>query len=513
MGNCESVSKLSSKSTKVHRNSGVEKSRRSAAAFLGSAIVKGTFRSNIVLDTRCRYITDKYEIIKTLGEGKMGKVASARNIKTTYDKRKDAPPGIQVALKSAVMNKNGKHHVLMLRAEIDALKALDHPHCIKPYEVYVTCDRNLHLAFQFCTGGNLYSRFPKNIEGTRICFSEKDAAFIVYQLLSALAHMHANHLMHRDIKFENIMLDSPNSQVIKLVDFGASAFFKEGKHVCHHIGTVYTMAPEVLRGKYTEKADIWGVGVICYMMLSLTKPFYGSSRNVITQKILKGETKFYSPNWDSVSDSAKSFIRSLLTMDPDKRLSAVQAMKHPWIDEQYPTSEREASDEVVKGVHDSIVQYIEFNDMKKIGLNIIAHQMETDLIWELKKVFEAHCKNKDGTMKFPDFTVMIRKVTPDYDIDTIRQLFCKVTFDSKSKNLYFTEFLAAALGYQKDIVTMDRLWRAFDRLDHEKKGFITRENMSEILGSDYNQDRIDGIFEEQDSGRISFVGFYDSFLQ
>ena len=511
MGNSESVSKPSSKSTKVLRG-GVEKSR---SAFLGSN-VKGTFRSNIVLDTRCRNITDKYEIIKTLGEGKMGKVASARKIKTTYDKRKVAPPGIQVALKSAVMNKKGKHNVLMLRAEIDALKALDHPHCIKPYEVYITSDRNLHLAFQFCTGGNLYSRFPENKEGTKICFSEKDAAFIIYQLLSALAHMHANHLMHRDIKFENIMLDSPNSQVIKLVDFGAGAFFKEGQHLSDHIGTVYTMAPEVLRGKYDEKADIWGVGVICYMMLSLTKPFYGSSKIIITQKILRGETKYYSPNWDNVSDSAKSFIRSLLTMDPDKRLSAIQAMKHPWIGEEYPTSEREASDEVVKGVHDSIVQYIEFNDMKKIGLNVIAHQMDTDLMWDLKKVFETFDKNKDGTMNFPDFTVMMRKVKPDYDIDTIRQLFRKVTFDSKSKILYFTEFLAAALGYQKDIVTMDRLWRAFDRLDHEKRGFISRENMSEILGSDYNEDRIDGIFEKQDSGVISFatfVGFYDSFLQ
>jgi Ca2+-binding EF-hand superfamily protein len=111
---------------------------------------------------------------------------------------------------------------------------------------------------------------------------------------------------------------------------------------------------------------------------------------------------------------------------------------------------------------------------------------------------------------------MMREVIPDYGIDTIRQLFRKVTFDSESKILYFTEFVAVALGYKKGIVTMDRLWRAFDRLDHEKRGFISRENMSEILGSDYNEDRIDDIFEKQDSGEISFatfVGFYDSFLQ
>lgn len=481
------------------------------------SIVNGTFRSNIVLDSRCRQITDKYEIMKTLGEGKMGIASSARKIKTTYDKTKDSPPSLLVALKSAVMNKNAKHNVEMLRAEIVALKALDHPNCVKVYEIYQTSDHNLHLTLHFCTGGNLYSRFPENELGKKSCFSEKDAAFIISQLLSALAHIHANGIVHRDIKFENIMLLSPDCQIMNLIDFGASTFLSPPCKLCEPIGTTYTMAPEVLRGKYDEKADIWSVGVVCYMMLSLTKPFYGSSKSIIIQKIMKGQVTYYSPNWSKISHSAKSFISSLFTMDIDKRPSAAKALRHPWLLDKLSLPEKEVSDEVAKGVYDSIVQYSEFDDIKKIGLNIMAHQIESNLVWNVRQVFDTHDKNKDCTIKFPDFTAMVRKVNPDCDMDTIHNLFRKVTFDSNSKILHYTEFLAASFGYRKDLVTMDRLWRAFDRLDHDKKGFVPQSKLKELLGSDYNEDCITAIIEKQgDTGVLSFEAFlrlYDSFLQ
>ncbi len=160
-------------------------------------VVKGSFSGNVVLDTRCRAITDKYEILKTLGEGKMGKVASARKLKPSYDKRDSPPPRETIALKSAKVEKSNDRAVKALRREIDLLKKLDHPNIVKAYEVYQTSDRNLHLCFQFCTGGNLYSRFPVNSEGTKIQFCEEDAAEIIYQLLSALSHMHASGICHR----------------------------------------------------------------------------------------------------------------------------------------------------------------------------------------------------------------------------------------------------------------------------------------------------------------------------
>lgn len=226
----------------------------------------GSFRSNIVLDTRCRAITDKYECQETLGKGKMGKVVSARKVKPSYDKRDSPPPRELVALKSAIVKGKDLHCVKALRKEIDILKELDHPNIVKGFEVYKSSDRNIHLAFQFCSGGNLYSRFPVDHDGQRVPFREKDAAAIIYQLLSALSHMHTSCICHRDVKFENIMYDSKNTNVINLIDFGAACKFKPGKAMQDPIGTVYTMAREVQRGKYSEKVDLWSVGVITYIM-------------------------------------------------------------------------------------------------------------------------------------------------------------------------------------------------------------------------------------------------------
>ncbi len=109
---------------------------------------------------------------------------------------------------------------------------------------------------------------------------------------------------------------------------------------------------------------------------------------------MKGEFKFYSPKWGSVSNTAKSFINALLTKDPKKRLSAADALKHPWLNEYYPTSKHHASQEMLQAVHDSIVRYGKFNDLKKIGLNIIAHQIETDHVKAIRNAFDAYDVNK-----------------------------------------------------------------------------------------------------------------------
>ena len=152
------------------------------------------------------------------------------------------------------------------------LKGLDHPNVVKCYEVYKTSDRNIYLAFQYCKGGNLYSRFPEGDEDDdkgkklKVPFSEENAACILYQLLSALAYLHARGVCHRDVKFENIMFDNEASNVINLIDFGASCKFEKGTSLYDPIGTIYTMAREVLMGKYSEKADLWSMGVIMYMM-------------------------------------------------------------------------------------------------------------------------------------------------------------------------------------------------------------------------------------------------------
>ena len=222
---------------------------------------------------------------------------------------------------------------------------------------------------------------------------------------------------------------------------------------------------------------------------------------------MKGDYKYYSQRWKDISPSAQSLIDGLLKKDPIGRLSAAKAMEHRWFTKFYPPSKRYANEDILKPIHDSIVQYSAFNDIKKIGLYIIAHQIESDHVWELWKAFDMLSKAKDGTISSSDFTSMMRKGNPDYTAQDIRAIFSKITIISKKK-LHYTEFLAASLGMQKELVTEDRLWRAFDRLDHEAKGIISHDNLKQLLGSDLANMNINALWEDQTFGTgITFDTF------
>jgi serine/threonine protein kinase len=245
----------------------------------------GNLRSNIVPEINT-IIWHDYRRLAEIGGGKMGSICTAIKLERDQSSESSSETKKQYAIKEAIVAAKSKHFVECLRIEIDALKALDHPNIIKPHAVYFT-RKSLYLVIQNCTGGNLYSGFKADPStGQKVPLSEKKTAEIVHQLLSAVAHMHSHGVCHRDIKFENVLFETehPDSK-IKVIDFGIAQNVKVMYECC---GTTYTMAREVLTLKgYTNKVDIWSVGVIVYMMLSLTKPFYGKNKLIITNKIMK----------------------------------------------------------------------------------------------------------------------------------------------------------------------------------------------------------------------------------
>ena len=145
----------------------------------------------------------------------------------------------------------------------------------------------------------------------------------VRHILRAVSYMHNLGLMHRDIKFENILLESKNADAeIKLIDFGLSKRFCLDKQMSERVGTIYTMAPQVIQGVYSNSADIWSVGVVTYMLLSGTKPFWDKDRESIVKRIMKCKFTFDGPSWKHVSPEAKSFVSSLLQFEPEDRPTA-----------------------------------------------------------------------------------------------------------------------------------------------------------------------------------------------
>ncbi|EED96640.1 predicted protein, partial [Thalassiosira pseudonana CCMP1335] len=152
-----------------------------------------------------------------------------------------------------------------MRQEIHTMSKLNHPNICRLIEAYER-RRHIYLVMEFCKGGNLASRMP---------MKEKEAAAVCKKILSAVEYLHGKGLAHRDIKLENIMFDGKGE--IKLIDFGlATAYLNEDyKHMTDKVGTLYSMAPQVLAGDYDERCDLWSVGVVAYLLLSGNQPFWG----------------------------------------------------------------------------------------------------------------------------------------------------------------------------------------------------------------------------------------------
>jgi hypothetical protein len=201
---------------------------------------------------------------------------------------------------------------------------MDHPHIVRLHRVY---DEGsvMHLVMERLDGGELFDRL---LELKRL--SEKEASDVARQVLCAVAYMHSQGVVHRDLKLENIMYTAKDSPHVKLIDLGFATRRHGKQHLQEACGSLQYMAPEILQRFYTEKVDVWSVGSIVYTMLTGQPLFKGTDREVV-KKTAAGRPDFSTGRFVILSGSARDFITSLLATDPTKRLSASEAVKHSWL--------------------------------------------------------------------------------------------------------------------------------------------------------------------------------------
>jgi len=414
------------------------------------------------------------------------------------------------ALKAIQLHRVNNSLIETLKTEIDALKSLDHPNIVKLYETFEIPQRKqLFMVMEICSGGDLWNHVP--------C-TEKEAARVISQVLAAVAYMHDNGIIHRDLKLENIMLEnnSPDASV-KIIDFGLSTKFlpSKGDPLTARVGTVYTMAPEVVKKEqYTFKADMWSVGVITYVLLGDFLPFFSQNRHDLLHLISVGKYDFIPENnWNKVSQAAKDFVSDLLEYDPSERLSALQAMNHPWIRAQSSPSEwcpTLTSD--LEEISTKLLTKKPCSGVKKLALYTIARRATAKEVREIRRLFSHFNTSKNGSISFEEFrAVLSHKCTED----ELQSLFNMLSFNSNSGHLNYTDFIAALID-TREYMDENRLAETFRILDYDDTGYITIKHLRHFLTEHYNDTDIQRILDEADvnhDGQVTFEDFLELFKE
>eukprot|EP00937_MAST-01D_sp_MAST-1D-sp2_P004470 g4470.t1 len=320
-----------------------------------------------------------YETERRLGEGSMGSVCRVIHRET----------GRKYACKTIMLNRVTKAMRNELRNEIAILCNLDHPCIIRPLETFHEA-RQIYLIMEICTGGDLYDRR----------YNEGKAIRIMKKVCHAIAYCHKQHVVHRDIKFENIMFESnsPDSEV-KLIDFGLSKKYTQGDKMQQVVGTPYTIAPEVLGDTgYSEKADIWSLGVISYMMLTGKIPFDGTNETEIANKARTGE--FDRVPLARCSERARAFLDGCLAVDPDARFDAEQCLRSAWL-EHVPDEKLDPA--VAPDIISSIQRFGKYSRLKKTALMVAAHRADSTEVDSMRRAFMAIDTANEGTITLPEF--------------------------------------------------------------------------------------------------------------
>jgi calcium-dependent protein kinase len=438
---------------------------------------------------------DNYDVIRQLGKGGYGKVYEVKN-KKSGDIR-----ACKHLSKATIKN------LEKFEREIEILIRSDHPNIIKLYEVFES-QRSLYLVMEECKGGEIFDRIIQHIQKKEM-YSEKDAATIFQQVMSAIEYCHNNGICHRDLKPENILYlnEGPEKDnPIKVIDFGLSQVISSDKKLSTKVGTAYYVSPEILLGEYTEKCDIWSAGVILYIFLSGDPPFNGSNDHAIYTKISKMKFTFPEKKWKNISNEAKDLISHMITPEKE-RYTAKQVLSHPWFSNAstVPLSELNFDSSF-------FVDYEKSSELKKMTLLFIASRLDENEINNLKKSFEAIDNSKDGQITFEELkSGLIQLKSNKMNENEIKELFDLIDVDQNGK-IDYTEFLAATLQ-KKNYLRNERLLEAFCMFDKDNSGQITKDELLQALKAEKSQEKevekyIQAVDKNGD-GKIDYKEFLD----
>ena len=455
---------------------------------------------------------ENYIELNDIGEGAFGVVK-----KVCLKNDPDILRAMKIIPKENIIEKEDGKQFL---DEIEILKYLEHPNIMKIYECFNDKD-NVYIVSEYCDEGDLLGKMEKLGSLNEIVVKQ-----LMFQILNAIAYLHANRIFHGDIKLENVMLyktsmkkikrfsrinkdlnknkelqeDIEKSFVkktfvskrsfnyiedmkdyeVKLIDFGCSKYLvkKKDNKLSGIVGTSIYCSPEVIDNLYDEKSDEWSCGVLMYIMLCGEPPFQGENEEEIFASIKNGKYSFNKDQFSNVSENCKDLIRRLLNPNKSKRIKASEALKHKFFKDNYDSNITNKIDKhLLKKIlevkklpskfHELIEAYLCFNFIKK------------DEEKQLTQAFRAFDHKGKNRLSYNDF----RKTFEENGVDISKEKIFKIIdiIDSDGNNLIeYQEFLRAMCD-KKELYSDKNLESVFNSIDKDKKGYINMDDIKKFI--------------------------------
>mmetsp|Transcript_8052 Transcript_8052/g.19476 ORF Transcript_8052/g.19476 Transcript_8052/m.19476 type:complete len:853 (-) Transcript_8052:83-2641(-) len=395
-----------------------------------------------------------------------------------------------------------------LKDEIFIMCQLDHPSIVRLEEVYES-DTEIYLIQELCLGGDLFDRLDVQED---YHYTEAECARLIKQMLSSVRYLHSKKIIHRDLKLENFLFSSPDANSpLKMIDFGLSKHFThlgELQHEC--VGTPYTVAPEVIRAEYDEKIDIWALGVIVYLLLSGETPFGGvdgEDLQTVRTNILSGRVAFEPAElWVHVSEEGKAFVTRLLNPNSAVRPTAKEAQLDPWL-QKFGKKGSDEGSKLSPKLITALVEFREYSAIRKALCEVLSFTLLPEQISEMREEFEKIDGDGDGEISLLEFKhVLTQKAGGTGALgplseDQLDDLFNELRSKKSNESIRFHEFIAASLSQCNFDERNVKL--AFDRLDYDRTGFITFQDVKDLFGSDGNES--DDMFKMWQEGMTEYA--------
>ena len=411
-------------------------------------------------------IRKEFKFLKPLGGGHFGTVRKAF-------RRSDKEPYHYFAIKSiSIKNMTQKDYDDLVK-EVDIISGLDHPNIIKFYETYHD-ECFFHIVMELCKGKEVFDN---------ICnhgyLRENKVQNIIFKVLLAIAHCHSRGITHRDLKPENILFESLKADAeIKLIDFGLSRKYSKDEKMHTILGTPYYVAPEVLKGNYDEKCDIWSIGAMTYLMLCGDPPFTGDSNNEIFKKIVKGELKFNLYKWKNISEDAKDFVKLCLNKNAAQRPSATEAISHRWF--KYVTSKIHDLKNIPLKILENIKNFDVDDKFKQMILKYMINNINREEVMSsYKNAYYAMDINHNGWIEVSEFKKIFKLSKINISEEKINHIY-NIIDQTKKGGIDYTEFLMAGIN-KNELITKNNLENAFNYFDANKSEYIEVEDLEETL--------------------------------